>query len=211
MSALPRAVGRRHEDGLRGEMSATEPGPDTRAPSPGAAGILRAACHDFGGAWVKLVETDLLFKAIAFVALAPLAELLTRWLVSLSGSAAVTDADIALFFITTKEGVFALVLLGAVSVALLALGQACLMTVGLGNVQGMRLRVRDVFAHGAARALPILHLTLHFVVRVLLLAAPFLAAAGGTYWLLLREHDINFYLTDRPPAFWSALAIVAVI
>jgi glycerophosphoryl diester phosphodiesterase len=98
-----------------------------------------------------------------------------------------------------------------VSVTLLALGQACLMTVGLGSAHGIRLRVRDVFAHGAARALPILRLTLHLVVRVLLLAAPFVAAAGGTYWLLLREHDINFYLTDRPPAFLSAVAIVAVI
>ncbi len=41
--------------------------------------------------------------------------------------------------------------------------------------------------------------------------APFLAAGGATYWLLLREHDINYYLQARPPVFVAACAIVAVL
>ena len=48
-------------------------------------------------------------------------------------------------------------------------------------------------------------------VRVFLFSAPFLAAIGATYWLLLREHDINYYLNARPPVFIAACVIVAVL
>ena len=41
--------------------------------------------------------------------------------------------------------------------------------------------------------------------------APFLAAISATYWLLLREYDINYYLKARPPVFIAACAIVAVL
>ena len=30
------------------------------------------------------------------------------------------------------------------------------------------------------------------------------------YWAFLTGHDINFYLTDRPPAFAAALAVAGV-
>jgi glycerophosphoryl diester phosphodiesterase len=46
---------------------------------------------------------------------------------------------------------------------------------------------------------------------VLAIVAPFAAALGLTYWALLRGHDINFYLTHRPPAFLAAVAIAAIV
>jgi glycerophosphoryl diester phosphodiesterase len=51
---------------------------------------------------------------------------------------------------------------------------------------------------------------LNLVVRLLLLVLPFAAVLGLTYVLLLRRYDINFYLTDRPSAFYAAAAIGAV-
>ena len=40
---------------------------------------------------------------------------------------------------------------------------------------------------------------------------PFAAAIGVVYWTLMRDHDINFYLSQRPPSFWAAVSIAAVI
>ena len=42
------------------------------------------------------------------------------------------------------------------------------------------------------------------VVRVLAGLLPFARRRGLVYWALLRRHDINYYLSQRPPEFWVA-------
>ena len=44
----------------------------------------------------------------------------------------------------------------------------------------------------------------------LAIALPFLALAGGAYWMFLTENDINYYLYAKPPPFWIALSICIV-
>jgi glycerophosphoryl diester phosphodiesterase len=173
--------------------------------------LLADALRSFRKQWLPLLQTDLLYKAIAFAILTPLIGVLFRLLLARSGSAGVADVDIALFFFTTRPGFVALILVSALVIAVVALEQACLMTLGLGHERNVRLRVRDGFAHGATKAFAILRMTVILVVRLLLVALPFAAAAGAAYWLLLRSHDINYYLTDKPPEFWTAVAIVGAI
>jgi len=48
-------------------------------------------------------------------------------------------------------------------------------------------------------------------VRALLIVVPFAAAAGLTYWALLSGHDINFYLTYRPPEFTLAATVTVSV
>jgi glycerophosphoryl diester phosphodiesterase len=160
--------------------------------------------------WRTLAIVDVVYKAIAFAVLTPLIIGLLRLLIRRTGTTAITDADIALFFFTTRTGTIALLLVGALAAGVTALEQACLMTVVLAAMRGQRLRVRDAFAHGGARAFAIVRLGVHIVVRLLAIAAPFAAALGATYWGLLRAHDINYYLADRPPSAWAAAAIVVV-
>ena len=162
-------------------------------------------------AWRALVVTDIAYRAIAFAVLTPLIVVLLRLLIRRTGTTAVADVDIALFLFTTRTGALALILVSALMAGVTALEQACLMTIVLAALRGKRPRLRDAFAHGATRAFAILRLTTFFVLRVLLIAAPFSAAAGLAYWALLTGHDINFYLTERPPAFWAAAAILAVV
>jgi glycerophosphoryl diester phosphodiesterase len=56
-----------------------------------------------------------------------------------------------------------------------------------------------------------LHLTVHLTVRVLLIAAPFLAAGSGVFLLLLGNHDINYYLAERPPVFYVAAGLIGLV
>lgn len=185
-------------------MSATPP------PRATVAGTARAAIRDLGRSWRTLAETDLLYKAIAFVLLTPMIGATLRWFVGRTGSPAIADVDIALFFVTTKSGAAALVLIAALTVAVVALEQACLLTIGLASAQGAALLVRDALAYAWARGIAILQLTGLLVVRVLVLSAPFLLVAGAAAWALVRRHDINYYLQARPPAFWGAAAIVGI-
>jgi glycerophosphoryl diester phosphodiesterase len=46
---------------------------------------------------------------------------------------------------------------------------------------------------------------------LLLISAPFLAGVGGVYLLFLNKHDINFYLVNKPPEFWWAIAIAGLL
>lgn len=168
------------------------------------------ALRDIRTNWASVLTVDLIYKAIAFAVLMPLLGLLFQLLIARSGSSALADADIALFFFTTGSGIFTLLFVAALAIAIAAVGQACLMTLGLGRARGIRLRVRDAFVHGAARSFSIICVAGLLVVRVLLIALPFVAVIGAAYWTLLRSHDINYYLTSRPPALWAAVATSGV-
>jgi glycerophosphoryl diester phosphodiesterase len=161
--------------------------------------------------WRALAATDILYKAIAFAVLTPLITVLLRLLIRRTGTTAVADVDIAVFLFTTRAGVAALLLVSALILGVTAVEQACLMTIVLAALRGGRLRVRDAMAHAGSRAFAIVRLTAMIVVRVLVIVAPFAAAIGVTYWALLGGHDINFYLTTRPPAFWGAVAIAGIV
>lgn len=176
-----------------------------------ALATLKDAFRDLAADWRTLGGVEVFIAAIAFIVITPMTEALLRMLVSRSGRSAVTDADIALFFFTAKSGFAALLLLVATSVGIAIFGQACLITIGLGRARGIRVRVRDALIQGVRRAVSILSLALGLSLRLLLLAAPFLAAIGATCWLLLREHDINYYLKARPPAFIATVTIVGVL
>ena len=160
--------------------------------------------------WRALAATDLVYKAIAFAILTPAVGVLLRLLIRRTGNAAVADADIALFFFTTPAGALALLLVGALTIGITALEQASLMTVLLAGSTGRRLRPRDAILRSLSKAVAVLRLTAHLVVRALAIVAPFAAVIGAAYWALLRAHDINFYLTARPPELLAAVAIAAV-
>ena len=49
------------------------------------------------------------------------------------------------------------------------------------------------------------------VLRVLVIAAPFLLVGAAIAWLALGRYDINYYLTHRPPAFLAAAGIGGVL
>lgn len=172
--------------------------------------ILGEAIRDLRGSFRALVLTDLWYKLISFAVLSPLTLLMLRWAMARAGADVVTDAEIATFFLTSRPGVIALVLGSAVVTAITALELACVMAIGLAAAQGRPLRVRAALAFGASRGWPVLRLAVNIVVRVIAALVPVAAVVGAAYWLLLRDHDINYYLSRRPPEFLAAVAIAGV-
>jgi glycerophosphoryl diester phosphodiesterase len=160
--------------------------------------------------WRRFVATDLFYQLAAFALLTPLVSFGIRSLVSLSGSAVLADQDI-LAFALRPIGIATLVAAAAGRIAVLALGQACLMGIAFGEARGARVPAISAIVWGGQRLAGILAVTVRLVLKVLVVCLPFLALAALAYFVLLTDFDINYYLKERPPAFWTAAAIIGAL
>ena len=102
-------------------------------------GIVIGAIQDFRASWRVLAQTDLIYKLISFALLTPGTLLLLQWAMSRAGTLAVADVEIATFFLTTRQGAAALIVVGAILIGITALEMTCLMAIGLAAAQGRHL------------------------------------------------------------------------
>ncbi len=171
--------------------------------------ILARMRNDLACCFRQLVATDIVFKAIAFVLLTPLLGLLLRVILATSGNTLLADQDI-LYFLLGPAGWICALLIGGIWLAIVALEQSALLAVIAANRQNRSLSTSQAIYFAAYNALPVMKVTVRMVAYTLLMIAPFLVAIGLIYTLLLGEHDINFYLQERPPEFLLA-AVLAFI
>lgn len=167
--------------------------------------LLRDSLEDLRRRWKPLFLADLLFKLIALALLTPLLAISFRWFLSLSGQEVLADVDL-LYFLLTPIGIVCLICISALWLGIVALELAALMGV-LGTGPGRKSLVLNALGFASVNAWRVCRVAGHIVARCLLIAVPFLGIAGLTYWWLLREFDINYYLQQRPPAFLVALGI----
>jgi len=160
--------------------------------------------------WPRLALTAVLYKILGFVLLAPLSAAVLRGFLWLSGRDVVADEQIVAFFLGPL-GWAALVVVGAMLLSILAMEQAALMTIVFGDARDEQIDVPGALRFAIGRVVPTLKLTGTMIVRSILVAAPFLAAAVGVAMWKITEYDINFYLTEKPPEFWVALVLVGII
>ena len=175
-----------------------------------AGGLLRRALADLVRAWRPLLATDLAYKLLAFAVFTPLLALVLRAGIALSGDSALADQEI-LHFLLRPGGLLFLLLVAALSLAIVALEQASLMAIGVARAAGGHLSTAAALQWAVRQAVPVVRVSARLVGICLALAAPFLIGAGLVYLALLREYDINFYLQARPPAFWVAAGLVGLL
>ncbi len=171
---------------------------------------LRGALTDFRRTWPQLLLTDLLARTLAVVVVTPIVGLLLKLFLMTADDGVLADTDIAAFALH-PIGLTAIVIVGAVSLGVWFAEQGVLMTIGFGAAEDRRVTwldgVRYVFRHGAQ----LVRLAANIITRLLVIAAPFLAAVGGVYLLLLGKYDINFYLADKPPEFLWAVGLAGLL
>jgi glycerophosphoryl diester phosphodiesterase len=171
----------------------------------------RLILRDISASWRTLVLTDIAFKVVAFILLTPLVTLLFRSLIALAGNAVLSDQDIVLFFLGPAGWVCGL-LVGAIALAIAALGQCSLMSIVFASSStNEQLCVIGALRFAIGHAWPVIQLAARVVLRTALAAAPFLGALAAVYFTLLKEYDINYYLKEKPPAFIASLAIGGII
>jgi glycerophosphoryl diester phosphodiesterase len=175
-----------------------------------ATSIFFEAIGGFLQSWRRLLATDVICKLVTAVVLIPLAGVALKIFLSTSGSAVVADQDI-LYFILSPVGIVALIVMGAVILSIIALEQACLMTIDFGETRQQHVTTTDAVWYGARHAWEVIVLAFRVFVRALLVALPFLIAGGLVFLLLLGEHDINYYLAERPPVFLFAAGVITAL
>ena len=160
--------------------------------------------------WRPFLAIHVAVSVLVFVLLAPLSALLLRFLVSLSGDAALSDQDI-LYHILSPAGFLAFMVMVSVVSIIVFLEYAALITAAWMTEKGAEVSVLGVLAFLAGRSGRLFGLALSLLLRVLLYTAPFLVLLGGIYWALLSEFDINFYLSTRPTEWYTALGLAGLV
>ena len=171
---------------------------------------LRELGRQLGANWRSMLTVHLIFVLLGVALLTPLFTALLHALVALSGEPAVADQDIALLLLT-PVGLCSVVLLIAIALALAGLELGALQLVASAALANRRIAPLTATRHALANTLPLLQLTLLLTLRVLAWLLPAAALIGLVAWVFLTEHDINYYLAQRPPAFYFALGAAAPV
>lgn len=149
------------------------------------------------------------FRLVSAAILVPVLVLLVGITLSFSDQSALTDQDIARFLVTPAGAVggLAIVSLWIVSSIL----DVALMTGVLrSGVRRPIAALRTVAVFSLRAALPLARFAFGLVLRVLAVSLPYAIFAAAVAFVLLRDFDINYYLTNHPPAFLAAVALIGL-
>ncbi len=172
--------------------------------------LLAGAFADFRRSWPQLVVTDLVARITAVVLIAPAVGLLIELFLRRTSTRVVTDEAIVSFLLH-PFGLTALVVVATVSLGVLFVETSQLMVIGFGAVEERRVTWLDAVIYAYRRAVGLIRLAAVAVIKLLLLSVPFLTLVGGIYWMLVRTHDINYYLARKPPEFVAAIVAVGSV
>lgn len=144
------------------------------------------------------------------VLMLPLAGMILGLALRWSGDSALTDQDIAGFVLSPFGAIGALAVAGVLIVA--AVLDLALMTAALRQpVAGLRPALAAAWRLVLPRLGAVFGFAVRLVLRVALLALPFLALGAAVTALTLRAHDINYYLTYWPPEFLLAAGVIGTL
>ncbi len=167
----------------------------------------------YRGAWTRrrvFVPIYLAVRLLLVALIAPGVAIAVNFAVSLSDQSALTDQDIAMFLLSPAGFIAAVVVL-----SLFLLAEVFVFSVMAGS---LRMGESDPWRAGSAsirliltRLPALFEFAARFILRVLLLALPFVVVAGVIAWWTLTEYDINYYLTFHPPSFWVAVVLIGIV
>jgi glycerophosphoryl diester phosphodiesterase len=172
--------------------------------------LLRGALRDFRRTWPQLILTDLAARGLGLVVLTPIVGLLLRLFLVRADDGVLADADIVTFLLH-PIGLTGAVIVGSLSLGILFAEHGMLMVIGFGAMEERRVSWLDALRYVARYGRQLVTLAGRFLLRIGLIATPFLAAIGGVYLWFLGQHDINFYLATRPPEFRSAVILAGLL
>jgi glycerophosphoryl diester phosphodiesterase len=165
---------------------------------------------DLARGWHVALAFHVLVQAAGLALVTPLVTWLGRHLVLTSGDSVVTNFDLAAFALSPGGAAFVL-LIAAVSIGFV-LAELAGHTWIAGRAVGARDATLASTLAAVVRRLPrLLALAARVFFRLLVLALPFLFVVGALAWSTLREHDVNYYLAERPPEWRRALLLAGLV
>lgn len=177
------------------------------------AGVIGPVCSGYALAWSsarQFAAIHIAARLIVSAVVVPLSGLVLAAAMATSEQSAVTDQDIALFLATPAGFGCALAIFGLFVAA--AVFDLAMMTVVLRRPEHATFRAAIDAWPLVFRHLPALFgFGVLVLLRILAIAAPFVIVAGGIAMLAIAKHDINYYLTHRPPEFLAAAGLISLV
>jgi glycerophosphoryl diester phosphodiesterase len=178
--------------------------------SPTVFNIAHRAWQDFLHAWRELVVFQIVFKALEAWLLVPAVAWMLSVVLHRAGYVAVSNKDIADFLLTPLGLVYAFLFL-LIGVFFVLLEQAGVMMITARARVGGPWRWPLVPRIAALTIVRVARLGAVQLAILLMCFLPLVVLALITYSLLLTQHDIYYYWTQRPPSFWMAVSIGVVL
>ena len=178
--------------------------------SPSCRRIIVETWGDFTQLSPRLLPYDVLFKILYAAALGPLTTWLLTTLIGSTGAPVIGNTAIAAF-ILSPIGIVTTIAIGTLTRAAGFIEKSGLMVIGLGHMTGQRMSFLRTVRFTARRIPNLLGLALLQTLILLIAVVPFGALGGIGYLTLLSQHNINYYLTLRPPEFQVAVALAAIL
>ena len=172
--------------------------------------LVRSVWRDFVRARHALFVFEFLFKLAQIWLFVPAVALLLAAALAAAGHIAVSNRDI-LEFLLTPAGLVYGALFGVLALALLLFEQASVMVLAALTGPVERPPVKAMLRTAVRKSLRVVQLGAVMAALLFLAFLPFVLLAALTYGIFLSEHDIYFYLNVRPPAFWVAAGIGALL
>ncbi len=163
----------------------------------------------FASNWRQFLAIHLAVNVLIFVFLAPLATLLLRLAIALSGDSALSDQDI-IFFIFSPLGLVSFIVLGSFFSIIVFLELSALISAAWSPRERNPASVRQILTTLVFQGPRLFRLAVRVLLRVVLNSIPFVLLLLLVYHLLLSDHDINYYLAVKPPQ-WRVATIWALL
>jgi len=168
------------------------------------------AVKDLRGAWRPALQLHLFVRIAGFAIAAPLLTLAFRGLLAASGDRVISNYDIAAFLLSPAGAALAAAA-AATGTALFLVELAGLTHIAERRLEGRAATLGAALAAIARRMPAILSLAARIVLRLALIALPFVLAAALAWRGWLGDHDVNYYLAEQPPEWTRMLRLAAIL
>jgi glycerophosphoryl diester phosphodiesterase len=170
----------------------------------------RAVWFDLRRTAVPLLAYTIAIKLLVAPLVVPATGWLLARLVATSGRTAVSNTDIV-FFLATPVGLLVAGLAGIATLSGALLEHTGALALIALKLTGHQITVRGAVVAVVTGVIRVLRLGAVQLGALVLVFTPFLVLAGAAYLALVSRNDINYYLSDRPPAFWTAAGVAAIL
>lgn len=158
--------------------------------------------------WQPLLMAEVVIKFVSLLVFGPVSVVLLH--VLLAGRTSVGNAAL-IGFSLSPVGIATIILIPTLLVGGILIEQCCLMALMFDAGAGRIPRAGRALTLTLLRIPRILTIALLQILTCIGVVAPLLLIGGLTFWLLLSDADINFYLETKPPKFMAAATIGAVL
>ena len=157
-----------------------------------------------------LTMIHLFYSLLGVMIFVPIIGFLGQLILKLSGNEVLSDMQIA-GFIFSPFGFVSFLIIFALSVTMIIFEQASMQSVAVAKLKEEHITAISSIAFALKHVQKIFFFSNRLILRLLIIMLPFLALSGLVVFFFITDHDINYYLSHKPPEFMLVVGMNAVI